>query len=217
VTRVEASLHPDNVASARVLEACGLTFEGRTIRSFWVGDECSDDMLYGATRTAWEAWRDRPRHPPEHVDLVPVTADNARAVGALATHMSQERFVSPMIGNFRDALVPPSVHGAPVVPWYRAIEADGEIVGFLLAAEMTTTHPHPFLWRFLVDRMHQRRGVGAAALGLYEQRCRDEGASVIEVTWFDGPGSPAAMYQARGYEPTGRLDDGQVHAVKRLT
>lgn len=73
-------MHPDNPPSARVLEACGLMFEGLTRQSFWVGDECSDDMLYGMTRSDWEAWRDRPRRRPGVVELVPVTADNVRAV-----------------------------------------------------------------------------------------------------------------------------------------
>ena len=104
VSRVESSLHPDNPPSARVLEACGLIFEGLTRQSFWVGDECSDDMLYGMTRADWETWCNRPRHRPDRVELVPITADNRRAVGDLVTHKSQERFVSPMLGNFRDAL-----------------------------------------------------------------------------------------------------------------
>src|SRR5688500_3371023 len=64
VSRIESSLHPDNLPSARVLEACGLLFEGLTRQSFWVGDECSDDMLYGATRADWEAWANRRRRRP---------------------------------------------------------------------------------------------------------------------------------------------------------
>jgi RimJ/RimL family protein N-acetyltransferase len=117
VSRVEASLHPGNTPSARVLEACGLIFEGLTRESFWVGDECSDDMLYGMTRADWDAWCNRPRHPPDQVELLPVTADNARAVGDLITHKSQERFVSTMLGNFRDALTPPLLDEVPLVPW----------------------------------------------------------------------------------------------------
>ncbi len=50
VTRVEAMLHPDNTASAQVLERVGMLFEGQTRSSFWVGDENSDDWLYGMTR-----------------------------------------------------------------------------------------------------------------------------------------------------------------------
>ena len=217
VSRIESSLHPDNQPSARVLEACGLTFEGLTRESFWVGDECSDDMLYGMTYSDWDAWCNRPRHRPRRVELVPVTADNRRAVGDLVTHKSQERFVSPMLGNFRDALVPPSIDGATLVPWYRAIEADGEVVGFIMAAEMTETHANPYLWRFLVDRMHQRRGIGSAALDQFERWCQDQGASAVEVSWTEGPGSPAPMYQARGFQPSGKIDDGEMHAVKHLS
>lgn len=216
VTRIEASLHPDNHPSARLLEACGLLFEGLTRQSHWRGDECSDAMFYGMTRADWDAWRDRPRHRPERVELVPVTAENRRVVSDLATHKSQERFVAPMLGNFRDALLPESLDGAPLVPWYRAIEADGEIVGFIMATEITTAHPTPYLWRLLVDRMHQRRGIGSAALDVFEDRCREQGASAIEVSWVEGPGSPAPVYRARGYEPSGRIEHGETHAVKQL-
>ena len=217
VTRIASSLHPDNPPSARVLEACGMMFEGLTRQSFWVGDDWSDDMLYGMTRADWDAWCARPRHPPEEISLVAVTAENRRAVGALATHKSQERFVSPVLASFRDALLPEAVDGAALVPWYRAIVADGEVVGFIMASEQTDAHPNPYLWRFLIDRMHQRRGIGAAALDQFEQRCRANGATAIEVSWSEGPGSPAPMYLARGYVPTGIVDDGEIHAVKQLT
>ena len=194
-----------------------MTFEGLTRQSFWVGEDCSDDMLYGMTRANWENWCNRPRHRPDRVELAPVTADNRRAVGNLVTHKSQERFVSPMLGNFRDALVPPLLNNAPLVPWYRAIDADGAIVGFILAAKMTPAHPNPYLCRLLVDRMHQRRGVGSAALDRFEHWCRDQGATAIEVSWAGGTGSPAPLYRARGYEPSGRVDNGEVRAVKELT
>lgn len=217
VDRVESSAHPDNPPSHRVMEACGLIYEGLTRQSFWVGDECSDDILYGMPRADWVAWCNRPRHRPERLELIPVTADNRRAVGNLVTHKSQERFVSPMLGNFRDALVPPSLDGAALVPWYRAIEADGEIVGFIMASEMTAAHANPYLWRLLVDRMHQRRGVGSAALDRFERWCEDQGATAIEVSWGEGPGSPAPLYLARGYQPSGEIVDGEIHAVKQLT
>ncbi len=217
VGRIESSLHPDNPPSARVLEACGLIFEGQTRQSFWVGDECSDDMLYGMTRSDWDAWCRRPRHRPARVELAPMATDNRRAVGDLVTHKSQERFVSPMLGNFRDALAPPSRHGAPLVPWYRAIEADGQIVGFIMASEMTEAHANPSLWRLLIDRMHQRRGIGSAVLDQFEQWCRDEGATAVEASWADGPGSPAPMLLPRGYQPSGKPSDGEIHAVKQLT
>lgn len=216
VSRVEASLHPDNPASARVLEACGMTFEGLMRQSFWVGDECSDDMIYGMTRSAWDSWRDRPRHRPNLVELVPISPDNSHAVARLVTHKSQERFVSPMLDNFRDALAPPSSSGTPVEPWHRAISADGDIVGFVMASGTVGADESAYLWRLLIDRAHQRRGIGTTALDLLEQRFRDQKAAAIGVSWVDGPGSPGPMYLARGYEPTGEIEDGEIRAIKRL-
>ncbi len=216
VSRIESDLDPRNPPSARVLEACGLQFEGLTRESFWVGEECSDDMLYGMTRADWEAWRGRPRHRPDQVSLVPVTEENVAAVAALTTHKSQERFVAPMGVSFKDALVPGTEDGVPVVPWYRAIEADGEIVGFVMVAEPTPARPNPYLWRLLIDRMHQRRGVASAALDELEQTVRGQGATAIEVSWGEGPGSPGPFYRPRGYVPSGEIHDGETHAVKAL-
>lgn len=217
VTRVESDLDPRNVASARVLEACGLLYEGLKREAFWVGDECSSEMFYGATRADWDAWCGRPRQRPERVELVDITADNVNAVARLVTHKSQERFVASMGASFQDALIPEVEDGAALVPWYRAIVADGEIVGFIMAAEQSPTLPNPYLWRLLIDRMHQRRGVGSMALDLFEDWCRRRGATAVDVSWEEGSGSPAPMYRARGYEPSGELLDGEIHAVKNLT
>ncbi|MBA2317379.1 MAG: GNAT family N-acetyltransferase [Euzebyales bacterium] len=38
--------------------------------------------------------------------------------------------------------------------------ADQEIVGFVRLALRTPHHPEPYLWRLLIDRLHQRRGLG---------------------------------------------------------
>lgn len=216
VSRVEASLHPDNPASARVLEACGMTFEGLTRESFWVGEECSGNMFYGMTRADWDAWGDRPRHRAEHVELIPVTADNSDATARLVTHKSQERFVAPMLENFRDALAPPAPSGVPVELWYRAISADGGVVGFIMASETIDNSGNAHLWRLLIDRTHQRRGIGTTALDLLERRFRDQKAATVEVSWVEGPGSPEPMYRARGYEPTGKIQDGEIYAIKKL-
>lgn len=212
MTRVHATLHPDNVASARVLERAGFAYEGTTRNSYWVGEENSDDWCYGLTPDHLRQWRDRATEPPDEVALVAVTPDNARAVLRLRTHHSQEAFVAPNVYSFADALVPEIIDGAPVVPWMRAVEADGELVGFVMLAEVTEHHPEPYLWRLLVDRLHQRRGIGARALAHVEQRCRDLGATSLLTSWVDGAGSPRPFYEGRGYVPTGDLVDGEVEA-----
>ncbi len=50
VQRIGAQMHPDNLASARVAESVGMRYEGLTRGSYFVGDVCSDDLLYGMTR-----------------------------------------------------------------------------------------------------------------------------------------------------------------------
>lgn len=57
VNRLEGSLHPDNIASAMVLERLGFVHEGTSRQSFWVEDVVSDDAHYGLLREEWEALR----------------------------------------------------------------------------------------------------------------------------------------------------------------
>lgn len=212
LTRVHAGLHPDNVASAQVLERTGFRFEGRTALSYWVGEDNSDDLLYGMTRADFVAWRERPRTPPGHVELVPITPDNARAVRRTATHKSQERFVAPTLCSFADALVPEPEDGVPVVPWYRGITADGEVVGFVMLTAVTEAHPEPFLWRLLIDRLHQGRGIGARVLEAVIEECRTWGGDQLWVSWAEGRGSPEPFYRRRGFVPSGGRIDDEVEA-----
>jgi RimJ/RimL family protein N-acetyltransferase len=212
VTRVEGRLHPDNVASAMVLERIGMIFEGHTRLSYWLGDDNSDDWIYGMVRADWERWRDRPRGTPGAVELTEVTHDILRDVLHLATHRSQQRFVSPVATSLAQALVPPVEDGVTLEPWYRAVRADGELVGFVMLARAGAGTPEPYLWRLLIDRLHQRRGIGAAVIRLVGDQCQEWGHSSVLTSWVPGKGSPAPMYRSLGFEPTGRLVDGEVEA-----
>ncbi len=215
VTRVFGMLHPDNPPSAMVLERVGMLFEGHTKSSFWVGDEVSDDWIYGMTRDDWEAWRGRPRHAPADVRLVQIDQENESKVFKLKTHWTQRVFVAPMEWSFADALFPEVVNGAPVVPWMRAVEVDGELAGFVMLALRTEHHPEPFLWRLLVDRMHQRRGIGGRVLELVSDECRAMGDTTLLTSWVEGRGSPRPFYERHGFVPTGRIVDDETEA--RLT
>lgn len=216
VTRVAGTLHPDNVASAMVLERLGFLFEGHTRLSYWVGDENSDDWIYGLTRADWEAWHTRSGSVPEEVRLVEVTPENVIDVYRLRTHKSQERFVAPNAVSFAQALAPELVDGAPLVPWYRAVEADGSLVGFVMVAETTDRHPVPYLWRLLIDRMHQRRGIGAKVLDLLVRDRSARGDRSMLTSWVPGKGSPERFYLARGFEPTGRIVGGETEGRLRF-
>ena len=217
VTRVFGTLHPENIASAMVLERIGMLFEGHTRSSYWVGEENSDDWIYGMTRPDWEAWRNRTRTVPSEVRLVEIDATNLNQVTALRTHRSQESMVAPVVRSLAQALVPSfGRDGRALVPWFRAIEADGAIVGFVMVALNTADRPDPYLWRLLIDRMHQRRGVASLALDLVEEEMRQRGAAGIFVSYAEGKGAPGPFYNARGYVPTGEKAHGEVMARKVL-
>ncbi len=212
VTRVFGMLHPDNPASAMVLERSGLLFEGHTRSSFWLGDEVSDDWIYGMIRSDWEAWRTRNQTPPAQVSLVEVTIHNESAISKLKTHKTQEEFVAPMVWSFTDALFPEEVDGAQLVPWMRGVVADDEYVGFVMLALPTEHHPEPYLWRLLIDRMHQRRGIGGRVLDLLKDEVRSLGASTLMTSWVEGKGSPRPFYARHGFKPTGEIVDEETEA-----
>ncbi|MEA1903201.1 MAG: GNAT family N-acetyltransferase [Actinomycetota bacterium] len=212
LTRVEGMLHPDNVASARVLEKVGMKLEGHTRLSFWLGDENSDDLIYGMTRSDWVEWQNRPIEAPKEVRLVEITPDNYGRIGRLETHHTQRSFVATMAQSYADALFPEVYEGAPMVPWMRGVAADGDLVGFVMLAEITDHHPEPYLWRLLVDRLHQRRGIGTSVLDEVVAAAEAMGAHSLVTSWEEGRGSPKPFYERYGFESTGRIIDGEVEA-----
>lgn len=216
VTRVTAMVHPDNLRSARVLERCGFDFEGHTRNSYWDGAEASDDWIYGLTPDLHADWAARPRNRPKKVELVEPYPTGLRNVIALRTHKSQERFVSPIAASLAQVAVPPIENGAQIVPWPRVIHADGEPAGFVMMAEPTETERVPYLWRLLIDRRHQRRGIGARVVDLVIDQARAWGGDAIKVSWVPGVGSPEPLYLRKGFVPTGEIDDGEIVAELTL-
>jgi RimJ/RimL family protein N-acetyltransferase len=215
VHRIEASLDPENVASMRVLEAIGMRDEGIARSAYLVRGEWVDDLRFAMTADDRAKWLARPRTSPTTLELVEITPDDAYLWGRLRTHRSQERFVSPMALSFRDALFPEIIDGAPVVPWMRGVLADGERVAFVMLAEVTDHHPEPYLWRLLIDRLHQRRGIGSSIIRHLAAQMLAAGRTTLLTSWGEGAGSPREFYLKEGFVPTGELDGDET--VGRLT
>jgi diamine N-acetyltransferase len=121
-----------------------------------------------------------------------------------------------MFSSFADALFPEVVDGSPLLPWMRAVVADGEIAAFVMLALTTEHHPEPYLWRLLVDRLHQRRGIGGRVLDLVAEECRRMGDETLLTSWGEGKGSPRPFYLSHGFEPTGRIIDGETEGRRLL-
>lgn len=215
VHRFVGELSPDNLASARLLERLGMTFEHVAEKSFWWRGAWDDNLYYSMTADERRAWRDRPLAPPERVRLVELDHDNVWAYRRLRTHRTQERFVATMDQSFVDALFPEPEDGHPVVAVLRGIEADGEPAGFLMWADaINEGTPDPYLWRFLTDRRHQGRGIGQRALEIWTAELRAAGHTSVEASWVQGLGGPETFYLKAGFALTGEMDDDE--AVARL-
>jgi [ribosomal protein S5]-alanine N-acetyltransferase len=55
LNRIEADTHPDNVASQRLLQRMGFTFEGRLRQHFATLDELQDSSIWGLLAEEWRS------------------------------------------------------------------------------------------------------------------------------------------------------------------
>lgn len=218
VHRVSASLDPANAPSARVLEACGFVHEGTARAAALVRGEWTDDARFALLADEWEAWTSRPTDPPTTFELAIPTNADVRALLRITPAFSQRQMVAPVGASFGDALVPEVEDGEPIRAWYRAIRADGELVGFVMVAEPRRALPHPYLWRLLIDRRHQLRGIGRRTVAAVADHWRSRGATHLFVSFVpDLPGNPGRFYERLGFVPTGNVEDGEIEAVLDLT
>lgn len=210
IHRVAATIDPRNIASARVLERCGFQYVGTARAAAWSHGEWTDDARFSLLRAEWRRWAARPTGPPETVRLVEIDADNVDEVCAIDIAHSQRRFVDGVGKSIARAAHPPVVDGISITPWYRAIEADGELAGFV----MLDLHPHrtPELCQLLVDQWHQGRGIATRAVGEVARRLEATGATHVEATFVDEPAGPEVFYGRLGFTRTQRDADGSLRA-----
>jgi RimJ/RimL family protein N-acetyltransferase len=216
IHRFEASLAPDNVASMRVLESIGMTFEVLAREAFCVDGAWEDDLRYAMTAVDRRRWLDRPRLAPAIVELVEIDPEDAYLWGRLQTHHSEQRFVATMPLTWRDALFPESFEDVLAVPWMRGVLADGERAGFVMLSLTHGTRDGQYLWRLLIDRLHQRRGIGTAALRAVIDHLHDQGVPRLYTSYVDGPGTPRPFYERIGFVPTGEIIDDETELVLEL-
>jgi len=105
--------------------------------------------------------------------------------------------------------------------WFRAVHADDALVGFVMLYDPTLV-PAPkenrfFLWRLMIDKTHQRRGHGHAAVERLVEHTRTRpGAAQLHVSHAKNAAPLARFYQSLGFRYTGEEDDGELVMVRAL-
>lgn len=144
--------------------------------------------------------------PVKTVTLREITDENRDAVVALSVTEDQSQYVAGVADSLDEAAQLPDA-----MPWYRAIYADDEPVGFVMISDgITVDNPDYvgpyYLWRLLVDTQHQGLGYGTAALDLVCDHVRTHpDARVLLVSHVVGPTSPVTFYQQYGFRLTGEV------------
>lgn len=149
------------------------------------------------------------------VTLREITDENREAVLALHTAPEQERFVGTVRGALAEAAEYPHAN-----PWYRAVFADDDPVGFVMLSWNVRPQPPEilgpwFLWKLIIDERHQDRGHGLDAMRLVAEVLRAAGATELLTSYVDEDGGPGGFYRRVGFVPTGELD-GNGEVIMRL-
>ena len=155
--------------------------------------------------------------PRPVVTLRPVTDQNRAEIEALEVTATQSEYVTGVADSLVEAAVEPDAR-----PWFRAVHADDEPVGFLMLSDgITVENPDYlgpyYLWRLIVDHRHQRRGYGSAALRLAIEHLRTRpDAHVLLASVAAGPDTPLGFCLGFGFTPRGDVHQRELVLELRI-
>ena len=98
--------------------------------------------------------------------------------------------------------------------WFRAIYDDDALVGFVMLYDPTLAEkpedPDFFLWRLMVDKAFQRRGLGYAAVNLLISHVRTRpNAKKLLVSHMSKADALGRFYGSLGFKYTGKEEEGE--------
>jgi diamine N-acetyltransferase len=143
------------------------------------------------------------------VELLEVDAENWRACAALEVQDGQRDFVMPV--SYYLALC----HYGDV--WHPlAVCVNGEVVGFVMWA-IDPADQSGWLGGLTIDRRHQSRGYGSAAVRAVLRTLRDEkGCPSAALSYSPASAGAQALYASLGFEETDELEDDELVARRPL-
>lgn len=163
-------------------------------------------MTHRVAPSAAKATRAKPK-----VRLAEVTADNWHDVVALELGDDQRDLVASNLYSLAEAKFTP-------LACPRAIYAGTELVGFLMYDLPDDDEPdRAAIYRFMIDRRHQRRGYGRAALNrLLDELREHRGIAAVSICY--AAKNPArVLYESLGFREVERDAHDEVFAELSLT
>ncbi len=141
------------------------------------------------------------------IELRELTDEVRADLASVRLGAGQDQFVSTVDGSLAEAAECPEAK-----PWYRAVYAGGEVVGFVMISWDLSPVPEGykgpwFLWKLIIDRDHQHRGLGREVVTTIADLVRSEGGTELMTSFVDEPEGPRDFYLGLGFVPTGELDE----------
>lgn len=105
--------------------------------------------------------------------------------------------------------------------WFRAVYDDDLLVGFVMLYDPTLVEkadePDFFLWRLMIDKSHQGKGYGRAAVEALVGHVRTRpGAQRLLVSHVKSADRLSRFYQSLGFQYTGVEDSGELVMARAL-
>ncbi len=147
------------------------------------------------------------------LSLTKISRDNFEDVIELELEKHQEENLPSNVYSIAESTLSTTFHP-------RAICVAGKVVGFLMyqfgevgdADEDECT-----IWRFMIDRRYQNKGIGKVAMGLLLEEIRSHQRCKLVDIYYDAENTAAKkIYSGYGFKEVGHRDDGDVIAERPI-
>ena len=141
--------------------------------------------------------------PANVLSLREITKETVKSILALKVAEGQEDLVGDNGNSLAQALFEEKA-------WYRGIYAGDDPVGFMMLS-IDREKPEFYLWRFMIDAAHQKKGYGKRSMELLieEVRAQPE-AKELTLHVMDLPHSAVSFYEVLGFRLTGEKDEDEL-------